>query len=324
MTRFNFNRRAVAALVAAAGVSAMAGPAFAQAENWPTKPITIVVAYPAGGGTDTTVRAMTEIMSEKLGQPILVQNVGGAGGGVAAAQVAQAEPDGYTLLATNSTSVTLAPLVQEAPYSMESFEPVALMGEFQNAYFTGPNAPYDTLDELVEFAKKEGRAIKGASQLALDRLVMKYIANQRGVEYIPVPVQGGSGSVQAVLSGDVDVAFSGGSWAPIVEAGDAKALFAASYEPLKMAPDLATMKDLGFDFGTTAFIPLYAPAGTPEDVIQEIAAAAEAAVNGEMAQNVGQQRFMDMTFRGPEEAEELLENEHEVYQKLVESVGPDN
>lgn len=318
-----FTRRAVAALMAAAGAAALAGPVAAQSD-WPTEPITIVVAYPAGGGTDTTIRAMTEIMSEKLGQPILVQNVGGAGGGVAAAQVAQADPDGYTLLATNSTSVTLAPLVQEAPYSMDSFEPVALLGEFQNAYFTGPNAPYSNLDELVAFAKKEGRPIKGASQLALDRLVMAYILKQHGVDFIPVPVQGGSGSVQAVMSGDVDVAFSGGSWAPIVAAGDAKALFAASYDPLKMAPDLVTMKDLGFDFGTTAFIPLYAPAGTPQEIIDKIAEAARAGVEGEMAQNVGEQRFMDMTFRGPEEAEQLLQKEHATYETLVESVGPGN
>ncbi len=176
MTRTTITRRAAAALVAAAGASALAVQ-VAQAEDWPTQPITIVAAYPAGGGTDITVRAMTDILSEKLGQPILVQNVGGTGGGVAAAQVPQAEPDGYTLLATNSTSVTLAPLVQQAPYSMESFEPVALLGEFQNAYFTGADAPYDTLDELVAYAKEQGRPIKGASQLALDRLVMQYIAS---------------------------------------------------------------------------------------------------------------------------------------------------
>ena len=153
---------------------------------------------------------------------------------------------------------------------------------------------------------------------------MEYILNQHGVEYIPVPVQGGSGSVQAVLSGDVDVAFSGGSWAPIVEAGDAKVLFAASYEPLKMAPDLVTMKDLGFDFGTTNFIPLYAPAGTPQQIIDKAAEAAKTGVESEMAQNVGQQRFMDMTFRGPEEAKRILQEEHEVYKELVESVGTAN
>ncbi|HET7410851.1 MAG TPA: tripartite tricarboxylate transporter substrate-binding protein, partial [Paracoccaceae bacterium] len=185
MTHPRFTRRAAAALVASAGAAALAGQAFAQAEDWPTEPITIVVAYPAGGGTDTLIRAMTDIMSKKLGQPILVQNVAGAGGGVAAAQVAQAEPDGYTVLATNSTSVTLAPLVQQAPYTMESFEPVALLGEFQNAFFTMADAPYDTLEELIEHAKSEDRTVKGASQLVLDRLVMQYIAQERGFEYIP-------------------------------------------------------------------------------------------------------------------------------------------
>lgn len=320
MKQTRLTRRAFTKGGAALGLTMLAGPA-AKAADWPTKPVTIVVAYPAGGGTDTTIRAMMDILSEKLGQPILVQNVAGAGGGVAAAQVAKADPDGYTLLATNSTSVTLAPLVQPAPYSMGDFTPVALLGEFQNAYFTGPNAPYNNLDELVAHAKAEGRPIKGASQLVLDRLVMQYIAKTRGVEYVPVPVDGGSGSVQAVLSGAVDLAFSGGSWAPIVAAGDAKAMFAASYDPLKMAPDLVTMKDLGFDFGTTAFIPLYAPAGTPADVIAKIAAAAEAAVAGEMAQNVGQKRFMDMTFRGPEEARQRLAKEHATYAELVESVG---
>src|SRR3546814_6074044 len=87
------------------------------------------------------------------------------------------------------------------------------------------------------------RPIKGAGQRAFDRLVVQYIAKERGVEVVPVPVAGGSGAVQAVLSGDVDLSFSGGSWAPIVRAGDAKALFAASYERLKLAPELVSMKE---------------------------------------------------------------------------------
>lgn len=293
----------------------------AQAADWPTKPITIVVAYPAGGGTDTSVRALTEIMGEKLGQPILVQNVGGAGGGVAATKVARAKPDGYTLLATNSTSITLAPLVQKATYSMKSFESVGMIGEFQNAFFTGIKQPYNTLDEMVAKAKAENRAIKGASQLALDRLVMQYIAKKRGFKYVPVPVHGGSGAVQAVLSGAVDVSFSGGSWAPLVRAGDAKALFAASYNRLKTAPDLVSMKDLGFPFGMTAHISVHAPAGTPKDVIAKIAAALGPAVNGDRAQDVGKKRYMDMTFQGPEEATASMKKEHETYVELVKSVG---
>jgi tripartite-type tricarboxylate transporter receptor subunit TctC len=271
------SRRAAAMLGAAALCLGVAGPA-AEAQQWPTKPITVIVAYPAGGGTDIAVRAGIDILAEKLGQPILVQNVGGAGGGVAAARVAKEQPDGYTLLATNSTSITLAPLVQKMLYDMKDFEHVAILGEFQNAVFANKDKPFGTLDELIDLAKKEGRPISYASQLAIDRLLMQYIAKQRGFELRPLPVQGGNGAVQAVLAGDVDMAFSGGSWAPIVAAGDAKALFAASYERLKQAPNLVSMKDLGFPFGVTSFISLHAPAGTPKAIVDKIAAAFKPAI----------------------------------------------
>jgi tripartite-type tricarboxylate transporter receptor subunit TctC len=316
------SRRTVLTAIGGAALGAAAIHSdTALAAEWPTKPITVVVAYPAGGGTDTSVRAMTDIMSEKLGQSILVQNVGGAGGGVAATKVAKAAPDGYTILATNSTSITLAPLVQKATYDMDSFVHVGMIGEFQNAFFTGAKSPYDNLAELIAKAKEENRPIKAASQLALDRLVMQYIAKQRGFEYVPVPVQGGSGSVQAVLSGAVDMAFSGGSWAPLVRAGDAKPLFAASYERLKLAPDLVSMKDLGFPFGMTAHISVHAPAGTPEDVLEKLSGALTAAVKGDRAQEVGKKRFMDMTPQDWKTATQTMKKEHETYVELVKSVG---
>jgi tripartite-type tricarboxylate transporter receptor subunit TctC len=308
-------RRAVAALAGAAALHAIA-LAQAAAQEWPTEPITIVVAYPAGGGTDTTIRAMTDVLSEDLGQPILVQNVGGAGGGVAATQVAQAEPDGYTILATNSTSITLAPLVQKALYDLDSFEHVAILGEFQNAIFANAQKPWKTLDELIEAAKAEGRPMTYASQLAIDRMLMQYIGKQREVEVVPVPVDGGNGAVQAVLAGDVDVAFSGGSWAPLVQQGDAHALFAGSHDRLKVAPDLPSMKDLGFPFGVTSHISIHAPAGTPQEAIDRLSAAFEAAVNTDMVQGVGEKRFMDMTFQGAEEATATMQGERQTYETI--------
>lgn len=322
----DLSRRAVAVALAASALTLASGvgtPASAAGE-WPTEAITIVVAYPAGGGTDISIRALTEPLSQKLGQAILVQNVAGAGGGVAAAKVAKAKPDGYTILATNSTSITLAPLVQKSLYDIDSFEHVAIIGEFQNAFFTGAKSPYSSLDELIKTVKAEKRAIKGASQLAIDRLAMQYIAKERGVEFIPVPVSGGSGSVQAVLSGDVDMAFSGGSWAPIVKAGDAKALFAASYERLRFAPDLVSMKELGFPFGVTAYISLHAPAGTPAAVVKKLAEALGPTVQSEMVQTVGEKRYMDMTFQGSDAAAATMRKERETYKALVKAVGPTN
>ena len=311
---------ATAMLGAAALCFAVAGPA-AQAQEWPTKALTVVVAYPAGGGTDSLIRVMTDILSEKLGQKILVQNVSGAGGGVAAARVAKVKPDGYTVLATNSTSITLAPLVQKMLYDIDSFEHVAILGEFQNAMFANKDKPFNTLDELVAFAKKEGRPVSFASQLAIDRLLMQYIAKVKGFELRPLPVKGGAGAVQAVLAGDVDLSFSGGSWAPIVAAGNAKVLFAASYERLKQAPNLVSMKDLGFPFGVTSHISLHAPAGTPAPIVEKIAAAFKPAVEGKRAQNVGEKRNMAIAFQDTAGARQAMQKERKTYEKILEAVG---
>lgn len=320
-------RKSPLAMAAIIGASALAlgslSTEHANAQEWPQDDITIVVAYPAGGGTDSAIRAMTDVLSEELGQNILVQNVGGAGGGVAATQVMSREADGYTLLATNSTSITLAPLVERTTYEIDDFEHVAILGAFQNAVFTNKDAPYDTLDELVALVKEEERPMSYASQLAIDRLLMRYVAQEKGVELLPLPVDGGSGAVQAVLSGDVDVAFSGGSWAPLVNAGDAKALFAASHDRLKLAPDLVSMGEMGFPFGVTSHISLHAPAGTPEEVLEKISDAFEPAVNGERAQNVGETRFMDMTYRPLDEAREVMKQERETYQAILDNLEED-
>jgi tripartite-type tricarboxylate transporter receptor subunit TctC len=308
-----------AAIASAALVSLAAHQAHAQ--DWPQEDITIVVAYPAGGGTDAAIRAMVDILSEQFGQNVLVQNVGGAGGGVAASQVMRENPDGYTLLATNSTSITLAPLVEPTAYDLEDFETVAILGEFQNAVFANNDKPFNTLDEAIETVKAENRPLSFASQLAIDRLLMQYIARERGIELLPLPVSGGAGATQAVLAGDVDLSFSGGSWAPLVNAGDAKALFAASHGRLAVMPDLVSMEDLGFEFGVTSHISLHAPAGTPEEVLQAISSAFEPGVKGERAQNVGEARSMDMTFRGLEEAREVIANERATYEAMLESLG---
>jgi tripartite-type tricarboxylate transporter receptor subunit TctC len=247
--------------------------------------------------------------------------VGGAGGGVAASQVMREDPDGYTVLATNSTSITLAPLVEPTAYKLDDFETVAILGAFQNAVFANNDKPFDTLDEAVETVRAENRPLSFASQLAIDRLLMKYIAQERGIELLPLPVSGGAGATQAVLAGDVDLSFSGGSWAPLVKAGDAKALFAASHERLAVMPDLVSMKDMGFEFGVTSHISLHAPAGTPEAVLQAISDAFEPAVNCERAQSVGETRSMDMTFRGLHEARKVIADERATYEAILENLG---
>ncbi len=296
------------ALTAAAAIAAFAVPAAAQ-DDYPSKPITIVVGYAAGGGTDAVVRALAGPLGEALGTNILVQNVNGAGGGVAATRVAREPADGYTLLATTSSTFSLEPIVQQTVYEDDDFVHIATITQFQGAVFAPADAPFDTLEEMVAHLKAEGRPLKHANYFQLDKLLLNYIAQKEGIDVVFVPVKGGNGAVQAVLSGSVDTAYSGGSWSPLVPAGQAKPIFATSHDRLKLAPDLVSMTDLGYAIGTTSFITVSAPAGTPEAIVDKLANAMETAMDDEGLQAIGQKRFMDITFRGPAETKALLDFE---------------
>jgi tripartite-type tricarboxylate transporter receptor subunit TctC len=312
---FTIDRRS---LLAAAVITA-AGSMPAIAQDYPSKPITIVVGYAAGGGTDAAIRAMAGPFSEIIGERVLVQNVAGAGGGVAAVRVSGAEPDGYTLLATTSSTFSLEPLVQQTVYSNDDFTHVATVVQFQGAIFAPASAPFDNYAEMIAHLKETGRPLKHATYFQLDRLLMDYIAQKEGVQIDFVPVNGGNGAVQAVLSASVDTAYSGGSWSPHTQSGEAKPIFATSYERLAFAPDLEAMKDLGYEIGTTNYITISAPAGTPEDVVKKISEALKQVTADEAMTTMGEQRFMQVQHWGPQETTEIIDFEIRSFQEMFEA-----
>lgn len=291
----------------------------AHADNFPSKPITVIVGYGAGGGTDAVVRALTEPLGKILNTTILVQNVSGAGGGVAASRVARSDADGYTLLATTSSTFSLEPQAAKTTYTNDDFQHIATIAQFQGAMFAKADKPYQTLPQLVALAKKENRPIKYASFFLVDKLVMNYIGKIEGVKMIPVPVKGGNGAVQAALSGDVDIAYSGGSWAPHVESGAAKALFATSYDRLLLAPNLVSMKDLGYPIGTTSYLTLSAPKGTPKAVVDKLAASVQKAMAVELVQKAASTRYMDGTFYGSAQTTQILKIESDSFATMLKT-----
>ena len=159
-------RKPLARLLAAIGLVAVAGAS--GADDYPSKPITIVVAYAAGGGTDLLVRTLVEPLQQALGQQILVQNTPGAGGGVAAVKVKGSAADGYTFIATTSSTFTLEPQVQKTAYQLDDFTHVGTLAQFQGAIFTRADKPFSTWPELVAHVKAEKRPIKYASFFMLD------------------------------------------------------------------------------------------------------------------------------------------------------------
>jgi tripartite-type tricarboxylate transporter receptor subunit TctC len=307
-------------LLAAAGALAVATGTTAMAVEFPTKPITIIVAYGAGGGTDATVRTLAEPVSKELGQPILVQNKPGAGGGVAAMYVKNQPADGYTLIATGSLTYTFEPQVLKAQYSYEDYKHVAVVGQFQEGFFTHPSRPYKSMKDVIALAKKENRPIKYASLYQLDRKIMSYVAKKEGVKIIPVPTKGGAGTVKAVLGDQVDFGVSGGSFGPHAESGALRVIGAMTAESMPRFPDIAGMHDNGWQVGSENFLIISAPKGTPDDVVATLSAAFQKAQKSDAVQAILKKRYMKDIFIGADKANEAVADQFARNKKMLEDL----
>lgn len=303
-------------VLAAMSLAATAGSVVAQ--DFPTKPINIIVGFGAGGGTDAFVRAVAEPMTQALGQPVLVTNKPGAGGGVAAMTIKNAEPDGHTLIATGSLTFAFEPLILKAQYNYQDFEHVAITTLFQDGLFVHPSRPYKTMKDIIAAAKAEKRPIKYASQYQLDRLIFRFVAKQEGVEIVPVPTQGGNGAVQAVLANQVDFGFSGGTFGPQVEAGALRLVGSMMAERMERFPDLPSMHDNGWEIGSGNYIIFSAPKGTPKAVVDKLSAALLDAAKLDAPRAVVKARYMKEDLHDPASTLKVLEGQIARYTKMIE------
>lgn len=307
----------VVGAMAVLAATTMAGAAYAQ--DYPNKPINVLVGFGAGGGTDAVIRAVAEPMSKALGQPILVQNKPGAGGGLAAISVKGAAADGYTLVATGSLTFTFEPQVLSTQYKHDDFAHIAIISLFQDGLFTHPNRPYKTMKDVIATAKAEKRSIKYASQFQLDRLIFSYVAKQEGVEIVPVPTQGGNGAVTATLANQVDFGFSGGTFGPHVESGALRLIGAMSAKPMERFPDVPGMNGNGWDIGSENFIIVSATKGTPKAVIDKLADALKAGMTTEPVKNVVKARYIKDVWYGPDTVDAAVKTQFDMYAKMIEA-----
>lgn len=297
------------------GVAAVAAQP-AQAE-FPERPINIIVGLGAGGGTDATIRALAEPLSEILGQPILVQNRPGAGGAVAAMSVSTAAPDGYTLVAGNSTSFSLEPQFVDIAYDIDDFDHVAIVLQFQEAFATYADYEFDTLQEMLEAHRESGEPIQYASYYQVDRLITGYLAEREGVTFDPIPHGGAGPAITSVLGGHGAFTISGGSFAPHVASGEMKILGSAMRDRLERFPDYASMADLGFDVGAENHLLISAPRGVPEDVLRRLADAIAEAMDDPQVERVLESRFMRKSVHLLDEVAPILERQFDMYGQMI-------
>jgi tripartite-type tricarboxylate transporter receptor subunit TctC len=269
----------------AALILSFAGLAAAQAP-YPTKPITMIVPFPPGGLADIVARPVAEAMSRDLGQPVIIENKGGAGGGIGMGLAAKAPPDGYTvLLALSSFSVIpeADTLLGRAPmYSFASLRPIARITADPTVLAVRAESPWKTVKDFVEDAKKRPGAINYGSSgnYGTMHVPMEILAQDTGIKMTHVPFTGAGPAVVALLGGQIDAVSSGPATVlQHVKAGKLRVLGHWGSGKLDALPDVPSLKDAGYNAEYAQWSGLFVPAGTPEPVAQRLRAAARVAAN---------------------------------------------
>lgn len=270
-----------AALIAATALGA-AAPAQAA---WPERPVTIIVPFPAGGGTDTFARPLAQQLGMQLGQSVVIDNKGGAGGTVGAAVASKAKPDGYTFFMGGAHHALAPSLYKNLSYDIQKdFVPVALLAQPpQVVVINTAKLPVKSLQEFIEYARKRpgdinfGTAGKGSTH----HLAGELFAMQTGIKLVDVPYQGAGPMLSALIGGQVDLAFDGlGSSAGHIRAGTIKPLAVAAPQRSPSFPDVPTAKEAGMpNYEVSTWYALWAPAGTPQEAVDKMTAAVTKALN---------------------------------------------
>ena len=256
----------------AAIASLAALPAAAQtAETWPSRPIRFIVAFPAGSGTDVTTRLFADPIGAELGQPVVVDNRGGANGFIASEAVARARPDGYTFLWTaNTTHGSNPALFRRLPYDpVADFAPVAAIGVGVLLVVVNNDLPVRSMQDLAAYARANPGRLNFASGSASSRVAGEMFKAQAGIDMVNVTYRSNPLGITDVISGVAQVMFVDATTsAPHAREGRVRAIGVTSRQRVPMLPDVPTVEEQGFPgYEMLSWNAVYAPAGTPAPIV---------------------------------------------------------
>jgi tripartite-type tricarboxylate transporter receptor subunit TctC len=263
-----------AALGAALVAFTLGAPA--QAEDYPSHPVTVVVPYAAGGGLDLIARLLAQKLTDKIGQSFVVENRLGAGGVIAANSVAKAAPDGYTILAGSSTQLAIqVTLHKKLPYdAANDFVPLALVASVPFVLIVNPSLPVKTAGDLIDLAKaKPGQLSFGSSGVGgPPHLYMELLKTMTGTQMTHIPYKGTAQAINDIVAGHVPILMSDVAPAvPLLNAGKVRALGVSSTTRVATLPDVPPIAENGVPgFDAVAWLMLVAPAGTPKQIVDKL------------------------------------------------------
>ncbi|HZO03828.1 MAG TPA: tripartite tricarboxylate transporter substrate binding protein [Burkholderiales bacterium] len=309
--------------ILAAGLALVASTAFAQ---YPNKPVTIVVGFEPGGGTDTTARIVQPVLGEQLGQQIVVENRAGAGGNIAVDHVAKAAPDGYTIVLANVGALAVNPHILKTPYDpLKDLLPISLAAEFANVLVVQPNLGISTVADFVKAAKEKPGTITYASSGigGAGHLAGELLRGMAKIDIVHVPYKGGGPAMQGFLGGQVASFFA----TPVssisqIRAGKAKAVATTGSKRAALMPDVPTVAEAGYaGYEALNWYGFLAPRGTPKDIIDRL--------NREIVKALAHQQVVAALHKTgtepksstPEEFAAYIKREYDTWGKVVKEAG---
>ena len=306
---------------------ALSGVALAaSAQNFPAKPITTVVGFEPGGGTDTAARIVAQPLGEILGQQVVVENRAGAGGDIAVDYVVKAAPDGYTLVLANVGSVAVNPHIMKTPYNpLKDLTPITMGVVFANVLVVQPSLPIKTLRDYVDYAKKHpgkvtyaSSGIGGAGHLAGE--LLKKMAQ---IDIVHVPYKGGGPAMQGFLGKQVDSFFA----TPVssikqIEAGKALAIATTGTKRAALLPKVPTVAESGFPgYEALNWYAYYGPANMPKDLVARLNQAIVKALKSAEAIKLLDKQGVEPQPGTPEELAKYTKREYDTWGKVVKEAG---
>ena len=298
----------------------------AYAQDFPKHPITMIVPFAAGGTSDVIARTVAEQMGKAVGQPIVIENVAGAGGSTALARAARAEPDGYTIAIGNAgTSAAAYTIYPMLPFKPDAFAPIAVVAKTFGIVALRRDFPAKTVQEFIAYAKSNpgkinlGHAGVGSSNF----LICKSFVQAAGIEVTLVGYRGAAPALTDAIGGQIDgVCDAAASVSQAIDDKLVKGLVVGSTVRLATLPDLPTSAEAGLpEFEAQGWNGLFAPMGTPPEIIAKLNAAARAAVESDAVKK----RFADLSTvapdaseRAPEVLQQLVTRDVEKYRKLLQ------
>ena len=310
----------------AVAVSLCAASMTAFAQQYPSKPIRLVIPFPPAGATDVLGRALGQKLSESLGQAVVIENRPGAGSTIGAEQVANAPADGYTLLLASGSLCISANLYKKLPFDpARSFAPVSLVGHVPHMLVVNPAVPAGSVKELINLAKAKPGEINVASQGngTLSHMELELFKQAAGVDLTHVPYKGSSNAMTDLLAGNVSMLFdSVTSSLPMVRKGQLRALGVVSPKRLAFAPDIPTITEAGVPgFDAANWFALLAPAGTSREIVQVLNThVARALESAELRQRLAAQGAV-LESSTPEALAALIRDDLDRWAKVVKQAG---